>query len=103
VALPDFVYWLFDGEQLAVLERQGDQPWEQTSVSAGGCGGRADCAGRAVFGVHAAADCAGVSGVGCFGAAGVFMGARATASYGCGSALEFSAVGVRVFVVGARD
>jgi hypothetical protein len=87
VAVPAVVHELFDGEQLAVLECEGDYSGGASSVPAGGgdCGDR--CADCAVFGVHADYYCDGVSGVGCSGAAGVFVEQRAAAFDGCESAI----------------
>src|SRR3979411_886087 len=85
--MPAVVYELFDGEQLAVLECEGDYSGGASSVpTSGGDRGdwRTDCA---VFGVHADHYRDGVSGVGRGGAAGVFVGQRAAALHGCESAV----------------
>ena len=86
--MPAVVYELSDGEQLEVLECEGDYSGGASSVSTGGGDRgdrRVDCA---VFGVHANHYRDGVSGVGCGGAAGVFVEQRAAALDGCELALR---------------
>ncbi len=81
------VYELSDGEQLAILECEGDYSRGASSVPTGGSDRgdwRIDCA---VFGVHADHYCDGVSGVGRGSAAGVFVEQRAAALDGCESGI----------------
>jgi len=81
--VPAAVHQLPDGEQLAVLEREGDYGWCAASVPAvcADCGHwRIDCV---VSPVHADHYRDGVPGVGCSGAAGVFLEQRATALEPC--------------------
>ena len=92
------VYELSDGEQLAVLEREGTHYRWASSLSAG-CMDRdyryADCF---VFGVHADHYCDGVSGVGRGGAVGVFVEQRAAALDGCESLITDWLYGVSTYV-----
>src|SRR6266404_3153710 len=92
------IYELSDGEQLAVLEREGTHYRWASSLSAG-CMDRdyryADCF---VFGVHADHYCDGVSGVGRGGAAGVFVEQRAAALDGCESLITDWLYGVSTYI-----
>lgn len=73
MALPDRVYQFSDGEQLAFLEWQGDQPGNEPSVSVGSCAGCGGSVVGSLFGIHADRDCTGVPGFRRDGAAGVFV------------------------------
>ena len=82
VAMSDPLYRLSDGQQLAFLEWQGDQPGQPSSVPACCCAGCHRCVGSALFRVHADRYCAGVSRVWRCGAAGVLVEQGTAASHG---------------------
>ena len=92
VAVPDSVYGISDGEQVAILEREGDHVRQAASVpdGCGACGDR--CADCVVSPVHADHHCVGVSGFGRGGAAGVLVEQGAASIDGCESAIEVSSV-----------
>lgn len=97
----DRVYGLSDGEQLAILEWQGDQPGEPSSIPDGGCGRSADRAAVALLRADADYSRAGISGVGRGGAAGIFVEQGTTAPLS-GSILENVRQGFRE-IVGEKD
>src|ERR1700750_1535739 len=74
VSLHDFLYWVFNGKYVAILERERDQPGTAASFPA--CGGdcRGGCPDCSVFGACIDCGCIGISGVGSPGAAGVLVG-----------------------------
>ncbi len=95
VAGADLVYGLSDGEQLALLECEGDYFGQAAAVPVV----RVDCAdGRAdrvEVGVDADGDRAGISGFGSVCEAGVFVGAAATACSWAWCAAEVNVAGKR--------
>src|ERR1700744_360856 len=84
VAVPDTLHWVSDGQQLAFLEWQGDQPREPAPLSAC-CGtGCRRGARRPLLRIHADRYCRGVSCVRRDSAVGVLMEQGATAPHGVG-------------------
>src|SRR5216683_629575 len=96
--MPAAVHEFSDGEQLAVLECEGDYPRSASSVPTGGgdCGGW--CTDCFVFGVHADHHCDGVPGVGRGSAAGVFVEQGAAALHGCESGITGQLYGVSTYI-----
>src|SRR4051812_38161112 len=81
MALPDFVHRIFDGEHMAILERERDQPGAAASVSTGRSDRCRGCIGRALFGACVDLYRAGLPGFGSPGTAGLFVGTEEKAGW----------------------